>query len=71
MVSLRVVDDSGPRLLGVYLSCARNYATLDDLELEFARKDRVLFGLLMQNRLGLFALSAQLMGFPIPKIFNA
>jgi hypothetical protein len=46
MTSLGVVDEDGPKLLGVYLSCARNYATLDDIELELARKDRVLFGLL-------------------------
>ena len=37
---------SGPRLLGVFLSCARNYATLEDLDCDAGRKTRLLFGLL-------------------------
>lgn len=46
MNALGVVDDSGPRLLGVMLTCARNYAALTDLELEESQKDRLLFSLL-------------------------
>lgn len=46
MNELQLVDESGPRLLGVYLSCVRNYATLDDTEIDNARRDRILFGLL-------------------------
>ncbi len=46
MRDLSVLGDSGPRLLGVMLSCARNYATLDDLEFEQGRKERLFFALL-------------------------
>jgi hypothetical protein len=46
MRDLGVVDDVGPRLLGVMLSCARNYAMLADLEFDQSRKERLLFGLL-------------------------
>jgi hypothetical protein len=43
---LGVVGDSGPRLLGVLLSCSRNYATLADMEIDDGRRERLLFGLL-------------------------
>ncbi|MBI4446313.1 MAG: hypothetical protein HY645_10435 [Acidobacteria bacterium] len=43
---LGVIGEAGPRLLGVMLSCSRNYATLADLEIDDARKERLLFGLL-------------------------
>jgi hypothetical protein len=46
MQAMGVVDENAPRLLGVFHSCARNYATLEDLEFEPARKERLLFGLL-------------------------
>lgn len=46
MSEMGVVDEAAPRLLGVFHSCARNYATLEDLEFEPARKERLLFGLL-------------------------
>jgi hypothetical protein len=46
MRSLGVVGEEGPKLLGVFHSCARNYATLEDLEFDSARKERLLFGLL-------------------------
>jgi hypothetical protein len=46
MQAMGVVDENRPRLLGVFHSCARNYATLEDLEFEPARKERLLFGLL-------------------------
>jgi hypothetical protein len=46
MNELGVIDETGPRLLGVFHSCARNYATLEDMEFEPARKERLLFGLL-------------------------
>jgi len=46
MAEIGVVDEAGPSLLGVFHSCARNYATLEDLEFETARKERLLFGLL-------------------------
>lgn len=46
LCGLGVIDDSGPRMLGVLLSCARNYATLEDLDCDGAKKKRLLFGLL-------------------------
>jgi hypothetical protein len=46
MTEIGVIDEEGPRLLGVFHSCARNYATLEDLEFDPARKERLLFGLL-------------------------
>jgi hypothetical protein len=46
MAEMGVIGEEGPRLLGVFHSCARNYATLEDLEFDPARKERLLFGLL-------------------------
>jgi hypothetical protein len=43
---LGVIGEMGPRLLGIMLSCSRDYATLADMDLDDARKDRLLFGLL-------------------------
>ncbi|MFO0901201.1 MAG: hypothetical protein U0836_27560 [Pirellulales bacterium] len=44
--ALGVVDDQGPRLLGVMLLCGRNFAVLQDLPIEQAMKSRLFFGLL-------------------------
>ncbi len=46
MTALGALDEKGPRLLGIFLSCARNYGILDDLESDSVRKHRLLFGLL-------------------------
>jgi len=46
LTALGAIDDTGPRLLGILLSCARNYATLEDLDCDTSRKTRLLFGLL-------------------------
>jgi hypothetical protein len=46
MATLGVINEGGPQLLGVFLSCARNYRILDDLDFEPVRKHRLLFGLL-------------------------
>src|SRR5262245_24126452 len=46
MQELSVIDESGPRLLGVMLSCARNYAALADMGFDQRRQERLLFGLL-------------------------
>jgi hypothetical protein len=46
MRSLGAIGEDGPHLLGVTLSCARNYATLSDLEIDSGRKERLLFSLL-------------------------
>ncbi|MCY3748937.1 MAG: hypothetical protein OXG64_06540 [Chloroflexi bacterium] len=43
MRSLGAVDDNGPQLLGVMLSCAKNYATLDDLPWDDLKKERLFF----------------------------
>ena len=59
MSEMGVVDEGGPRLLGVFHSCARNYATLEELELDSARKERLLFGLL-NARITLATLRASL-----------
>ncbi|MCL6447905.1 MAG: hypothetical protein K6U04_07095 [Armatimonadetes bacterium] len=46
MRDLGVLSDNGPHLLGIMLSCARNYAMLDDLGFDQSRKDRLFFSLL-------------------------
>lgn len=46
MKDLDVVSDSGPQLLGIMLSCAKNYATLEDLSFDQSRKERLLYSLL-------------------------
>jgi hypothetical protein len=46
LADIGAVGEGGPRILGVMLLCGRNYAMLQDLELDQARKDRLFFGLL-------------------------
>src|SRR4051812_3603961 len=46
MMELGAVGEGGPRLLGVLLLCGRNYALLQDLDLDQPRKNRLFFGLL-------------------------
>src|SRR3972149_5713706 len=46
MKDLDVVSDSGPHLLGIMLSCARNYAALEDLNFNPNQKERLLYSLL-------------------------
>lgn len=43
--SMGVIDEPGPKLLGVMLSCAKNYSILEDIDLDDLRKDRLLFSL--------------------------
>jgi hypothetical protein len=43
---LGAICDTGPRLLGVLVSCSRNFATIADLDIDVAKKERLLFGLL-------------------------
>ncbi|HLH36166.1 MAG TPA: hypothetical protein VKX41_15955 [Alloacidobacterium sp.] len=68
MDALGVINDGGPQILGVFLSCARNYRILDDLDFEAPRKQRLLFGLL-NARIVLAALRAslQLRGLRFPE----
>ena len=68
MVDLAVASEDGPDILGVDLLCMRNYATLDDIDLEPARKDRVFFGLLNARVvLGCLRAALQLHGFAYPE----
>lgn len=46
MRDLGAISETGPRLLGVMLSCARNYAALEDMDVDPARKSRLFFALL-------------------------
>lgn len=43
--SIGVMDELGPKLLGVMFSCAKNYAVLEDMDLDDLRKNRLLFSL--------------------------
>lgn len=53
--ALEFVDGDGPNVLGVFLSCARNFATLDDLGLETTESIR-LFNALLNARITLATL---------------
>lgn len=44
--TIGIFDERGPRLLGVMLSCAKNYAVLEDMNIDNVHKDRLLFSLL-------------------------
>ena len=57
--ALGVFSPSGPEVLGVLLSCARNYAKLEDLDLSEGRKERYFYTLL-NVRLMIAALRATL-----------
>ena len=46
MRSLGAVDESGPQMLGVMLSCGKNYSALDDLLWETRQKERLFFAFL-------------------------
>ena len=44
--ALDIVSEDGPSILGIMLSCAKNYAVIDDISMDQGRKDRLLFSLL-------------------------
>lgn len=46
MQDFGVIGDDGPHLLGIMLSCGRNYATLADMDCDEAQRRRLLFALL-------------------------
>lgn len=46
LCKLGAIDDDGPSLLGVLLMCGRNYALLQELDVDEARRKRLFFGLL-------------------------
>jgi len=46
MKEFDAIDETGPRVLGVLLTCGPGYSMLQDLEVDQARKNRLFFGLL-------------------------
>lgn len=46
MKALGAMDDNGPRLLGIMLSCAKNFAVLDDLPWDAHHKQKLFFAFL-------------------------
>jgi hypothetical protein len=46
MKDFEAIDDLGPRVLGVLLTCGPGYSMLQDLSVDQARKNRLFFGLL-------------------------
>lgn len=46
MCNLGAINDDGAQVLGITLSCASNYAALEDMEIDLGRKERLLYGLL-------------------------
>jgi hypothetical protein len=44
--SLGALDDNGPTILGSMLSLAQNYSSLEDIDADIGRKDRILISLL-------------------------
>ncbi len=46
MCNLGAISDDGAQVLGITLSCASNYAALEDMEIDLGRKERLLYGLL-------------------------
>ena len=57
---LRALGEAGPRLLGIMISCARNYATIADMDCSVAQRQRLLFALL-DARITLTALRSALL----------
>lgn len=68
MKELEAIDDSGPRILGVLLTCGPGYSLLQDLGVDQARKTRLFFGLL-NARITLAVLRGvlNLKGLPFPQ----
>lgn len=55
LFKLDIVSEQGPKLLGVMQSCARNYASLEDMNLSQTQRNRLFFAIL-DSRLILAAL---------------
>lgn len=69
--ALGVIDDRGPRLLGVPLLCGRNYAGLEDLRLDSAIRTRLFLGLLNARiMLAVLRSALALRGFEYPQDIN-
>ncbi len=66
--ALGVIDERGPRLLGVPLLCGRNYACLEDLHVDPAIRTRLFLGLLNARIvLAVFRSALTLKGLEYPK----
>ncbi len=67
MKEFEAIDDAGPRVLGVLLTCGPGYSLLQDLSVEQARKNFFFFGLL-NARITLAVLRGvlSLKGLPFP-----
>jgi hypothetical protein len=68
MKEFDAIDDLGPRVLGVLLTCGPGYSMLQDLSVDQARKNRLFFGLL-NARITLAVLrgALNLKGLPFPE----
>jgi hypothetical protein len=68
MKEFDAIDDIGPNILGVMLTCGPGYSMLQDLSIDQARKDRLFFGLL-NARITLAVLrgAVQLKGLVFPE----
>lgn len=55
--SLNALDEDGPKVLGIMLSCSKNYDLLEDLDFDIAHK-KMLFNSLLDSRIILAALRA-------------
>lgn len=61
------IDDAGPCVLGVLLTCGPGYSMLQDLEVDQARKNRLFFGLLnVRIVLAVLRGALDLKGLPFP-----
>jgi hypothetical protein len=61
------IDEAGPCLLGVLLTCGPGYSMLQDLEVDQARKNRLFFGLLnVRIVLAVLRGALDLKGLPFP-----
>lgn len=46
LLKINAISEGKPALLGVYLSCSRNYDTLEDLKIDSIKKERLFYTLL-------------------------
>ena len=67
MRDFEALDDAGPCVLGVLLTCGPGYSMLQDLEVDQARKNRLFFGLLnVRIVLAVLRGALDLKGLPFP-----
>jgi hypothetical protein len=67
MKEFEAIDDAGPCVLGVLLTCGPGYSMLEDLDIDQARKSRLFFGLLNARiLLAVLRGALNLRGLPFP-----